>query len=465
MTEVQNLARFVAGASFDRLSADALEQLKIRVLDTLGVAIGALDAEPIIAIRTLVDDLGGTPQATMIGGGKTSIDRAAFVNVALSRYLDFMDAYLAKGETGHPSDNLGAVLAASESVDGSGAEFLTALAVAYQVQARLSDVAPVRAHGFDHTVQGAYASAAAVAKALRLTEAQTANAIAISGTANNALRVTRTGNLSNWKGLAYPNTAKEGTFAALLASRGITGPELVFEGNKGFKESIAGPFEIDWSTEDLERVRMTIVKKHNAEIHSQSALDAALDIRSQLISDPAGFDATRIRKVRLRTFGVAYSIIGGGEEGDKHSIRTKEEADHSLPYLLAAALLDGEVNPAQFAPERIVADDIQRLLAVVEVVPDDGFSARFPAEMPADLEVTLTDGTVLRSVQSSYEGFHTNPMSWGVARAKFDAVASPFASDQLREEIAAIVRDLEHHPVRELTRALALVSTRALATH
>jgi 2-methylcitrate dehydratase len=465
MTEVQNLARFVAGASFDRLSADALEQLKIRVLDTLGVAIGALDAEPIIAIRTLVDDLGGTPQATMIGGGKTSIDRAAFVNVALSRYLDFMDAYLAKGETGHPSDNLGAVLAASESVDGSGAEFLTALAVAYQVQARLSDVAPVRAHGFDHTVQGAYASAAAVAKALRLTEAQTANAIAISGTANNALRVTRTGNLSNWKGLAYPNTAKEGTFAALLASRGITGPELVFEGNKGFKESIAGPFEIDWSTEDLERVRMTIVKKHNAEIHSQSALDAALDIRSQLISDPAGFDATRIRKVRLRTFGVAYSIIGGGEEGDKHSIRTKEEADHSLPYLLAAALLDGEVNPAQFAPERIVADDIQRLLAVVEVVPDDGFSARFPAEMPADLEVTLTDGTVLRSVQSSYEGFHTNPMSWDVARAKFDAVASPFASDQLREEIAAIVRDLEHHPVRELTRALALVSTRALATH
>jgi 2-methylcitrate dehydratase len=465
MTEVQNLARFVAGASFDRLSADALEQLKIRVLDTLGVAIGALDAEPIIAIRTLVDDLGGTPQATMIGGGKTSIDRAAFVNVALSRYLDFMDAYLAKGETGHPSDNLGAVLAASESVDGSGAEFLTALAVAYQVQARLSDVAPVRAHGFDHTVQGAYASAAAVAKALRLTEAQTANAIAISGTANNALRVTRTGNLSNWKGLAYPNTAKEGTFAALLASRGITGPELVFEGNKGFKDTIAGPFEIDWSKENLERVRMTIVKKHNAEIHSQSALDAALDIRSQLISDPAGFDATRIQKVRLRTFGVAYSIIGGGEEGDKHSIRTKEEADHSLPYLLAAALLDGEVNPAQFAPERIVADDIQRLLAVVEVVPDDGFSARFPAEMPADLEVTLTDGTVLRSVQSSYEGFHTNPMSWDVARAKFDAVASPFASDQLREEIAAIVRDLEHHPVRELTRALARVSTLELVTH
>ena len=237
----------------------------------------------------------------------------------------------------------------------------------------------------------------------------------------------------------------------------------MFEGNKGFKDSIAGPFEIDWSKEDLERVRTTIVKKHNAEIHSQSALDAALDIRSQLISDPAGFDATRIQKVRLRTFGVAYSIIGGGEEGDKNRIRTKEEADHSLPYLLAAALLDGEVNPAQFTPERIVADDIQRLLAVVDVDTDESFSARFPAEMPAELEVTLTDGTILRSVQSSYEGFHTNPMSWDVARAKFDAVAAGFTSPALREDIARIVRDLEHHGVRELTAALARVSTNALA--
>jgi 2-methylcitrate dehydratase len=457
--EVHRLAQFVDHARFDDLSADAVQQLKIRVLDTIGVAIGALDAEPLVAIRGLVDDLGGTPAATMIGGGKTSIDRAAFVNVALSRYLDFMDAYLAKGETCHPSDNLGAVLAASESVGASGAEFLTALAVAYQVQARLSDVAPVRAKGFDHTVQGAYASAAAVAKALRLTPDKIANAIAISGTANNALRVTRTGSLSNWKGLAYPNTAKEGTFAALLASRGITGPELVFEGNKGFKQSISGPFEIDWAGEDLERVRMTIVKKHNAEIHSQSALDAALDIRSH-----AGFRSDAIRSIHLRTFAVAYSIIGGGEEGDKRTVRTKEEADHSLPYLIAAALVDGEVTPAQFAQERITAHDVQRLLTLVSIEPDDSFSARFPAEMPADLEVTMDDGSLYRSVQNSYEGFHTNPMSWAVARRKFDAVASPFTTESLRDELAATVQDLEHESVSALTDLLARVSRTRLGS-
>jgi 2-methylcitrate dehydratase len=454
MTESQDLARFVSEASWEQLSPEALEQLKIRVLDTLGVAIGALDAEPIVAIRGLLEDLGGAPAATLIGGGRTSPERAAFFNSALSRYLDFMDSYLAKGETNHPSDNLGAVLAAAESVDASGAEFLTAFAVAYQVHTRLSDVAPVRAKGFDHTTQGAFAAAAAAAKALRLPADQIANAVAIAGTANVALRVTRTGNLSNWKGLAYPHVSKEGVFAALLASRGITGPEAVFEGNKGFKDSIAGPFEIDWSMEDLESVRRTIIKKHNAEIHSQSALDAAQDIRAQ-----DGFNARAVERVRLATFDVAHSIIGGGEEGDKRLVRNKEEADHSLPWMLAAVLLDGHLTPAQYEPERIIAADVQSLMTRIEITPRQEFSDRFPDQMPADLEVVLADGTVFRSSQDSYHGFHDNPLDWAAARVKFDSLVTPFTGDALREEIAEIVRTLEDRPVSELTAALARVSS------
>ncbi|RGE24227.1 MmgE/PrpD family protein [Leucobacter sp. wl10] len=452
MTESQNLARFVSEASWARLSPEAVEQLKIRVLDTLGVAIGALDAEPIVAIRGLLDDLGGTPISTLIGGGRTSPERAAFFNSALSRYLDFMDSYLAKGETNHPSDNLGAVLASAESVGASGAELLTALAVAYQVHTRLADVAPVRDRGFDHTTQGAFAAAAAAAKAMRLPVEQIANAVAIAGTANAALRVTRTGNLSHWKGLAAPHVSKEGAFAALLASRGITGPEQVFEGNKGFKDSIAGPFEIDWSREDLERVTRTIVKKHNAEIHSQSALDAAQDVRSQ-----DGFNARAIEEVRLSTFDVAHSIIGGGEEGDKRLVRTKEEADHSLPWMLAVVLLDGRLTPDQYAPERIVAADVQGLMTRIRITPKTEFSARFPDQMPADLEVVLADGTTFRSSQDSYHGFHDNPLDWEAARLKFDALAAPFAEVALRDEIADTVRDLEHRTVADLTAALANV--------
>jgi 2-methylcitrate dehydratase len=452
MSEVQQLARFIDAARYSQLDGEAVEQLKIRVLDTLGVAIGALDAAPPIAIRKLIESLGGNGAATLIGGGTSAPDRAAFYNIALSRYLDFMDSYLAPGETCHPSDNIGAVLAAGESAGASGKDFLTTVAVAYQVQTRLSDVAPVRAHGFDHTVQGAYAVAGAVAKILGLPAQQIANAIAISGTANNALRVTRTGNLSNWKGLAYPQVGKEGTFAALLAGAGITGPEEVFEGNKGFKETIAGKFSIDWSAEGIDSVLRTIIKKHNAEIHSQSSIDAALDVRQQ-----PGFDAGAIRAVRVKTFQVAYDIIGGGEEGDKRTIRTKEEADHSLPYMVAAALLDGEVQPAQYAPERIGRADVQTLMREVRISPDADFSARFPNEMPSAVEVEFADGATLSASTASYHGFHTNPLDWNAAFAKFAALATPFTGDELRDRIGDVVRRLDELSVRDLTALLARV--------
>ena len=452
MTEVQNLAAFVERVRFADLSGKAAADLKIRVLDTLGVAIGALDAAPVSAIRKLTAELGGAPLSTLIGGGKTAPDRAAFYNGALSRYLDFMDSYIATGETCHPSDNLGAVLAAAEMRGASGADFLTALAVAYQVQARLSDEAPVRDKGFDHTTQGAYAAAAGVAKALALSRDRIANAVAISGTANNALRVTRTGALSHWKGLAYPNTAMAATHAALLAAHGITGPQTVFEGNKGFKETVAGPFTINWLSEDLERVRLTIVKQHNAEIHSQSAIDAALEIRQH-----PNFAAGGVRAVRLKTFAVAYHIIGGGVEGDKRVVRTKEEADHSLPYLLAVALIDGEVQPEQFLPERIGAADVQALLRKVTVTPDAALSAQFPKQLPADLEVELRDGTALRARRRDYHGFYTNPFDWAAARKKFDRVAWQFTDAAERDAIADVVATLAERPVTDLTRLLGRI--------
>ena len=160
MTRVEQLATFVARACYEDLSEDASRVLKMHVLDALGCAIGAIEGPPMRMLRAQLEEFGGHALATLIGGGETAPDRAAFYNSALVRYLDYNDSSLASKETCHPSDNLGAVLAASEYAEGSGKAFLTALAVAYQVQCRLSDVAPVRAKGFDHTTQGAYAVAA-----------------------------------------------------------------------------------------------------------------------------------------------------------------------------------------------------------------------------------------------------------------------------------------------------------------
>jgi 2-methylcitrate dehydratase len=313
----------------------------------------------------------------------------------------------------------------------------------------------VRAKGFDHTTQGAYAAAAGAAKALRLDEAESANAIAIAGTALNALRVTRTGALSQWKGLAYPFTAFGAVEASFLAAHDISGPAEVFEGNKGFMDSIAGRFEIGWESEDLERVRRTFLKRYNAEIHSQSALEALLELR-----EAHALEAAAVERVELETFQVAYDIIGGGEEGGKKEIRTKEQADHSLPYLLAVALLDGQVLPEQFAPERIVRPDVQELLRRVEVRPADDLSARFPAEHACRLRIHLLDGTTLAAERSDYEGFLTRPMTWEQARGKFERLVAGRTDPELASNLTATVESLDELETRDLTALLAQVSRR-----
>ena len=452
MSRAEQMAAFASGARFEALGAHIRQQLKIRILDALGCGVGALHGEPIRMIREYINELGSRGHCSLIGGGFSDIDRAALYNSALIRYLDFNDSYLAQGETCHPSDNLGAILAAGEHIGATGRDLMTALAVAYQIQCRLCDVAPVRARGFDHTVQGAYAVAAGVSRILRLDRSQTANAIAISGTAFIALRVTRTGNLSHWKGLAYPNLAACCTRATLLARHGVTGPLEVIEGEKGLMDAITGYFQMNWSGEDLGGVGRTTVKKYNAEIHSQTAIEAVLALLRRY-----RFSSTDIERVAVEIFDVAYNIIGGGEEGDKINISTKEQADHSLPYVVAVAILDGQVMPEQYEQERIRRADVQALLGKVSVQSGASFSERFPNEMPCRVKITLKDGRVLEQEIKDYEGFFTRPMSWEMAFQKFNEITTPYASAAQRTAIADAVANLEQVSVRELMERLGAV--------
>lgn len=451
LTVVEQMAKWAATKNFADLSQEEVAALKGRVLDAIGCAIGALNSQTIKNIQQMTHDLTADGSVTMIGGGKTTPDYAALFNGAAIRYLDYNDSYLAKGETCHPSDNISAILAATEHNHGTGKDFLLGLAIAYQIQCRLSDEAPVRKHGFDHTVQEAYGAAAGAAKALGLTQTQIANAIAISGTSYNSLRVTRTGALSNWKGLAAPNTARGAMSSALLAKYNITGPREVFEGNKGFYETIAGKFEIDWEKEGLERVLKTIIKRYNAEIHSQSSIEGLIEFRNKEHLAPEA-----IKEIRLDTFDVAFNIIGGGEEGDKKQIRLKEEADHSLPYMLSAAYLDGQVLPAQYEQDRILKDDIQNLLQKVTVRENPEFSKRFPNEMAIRLEVETNDGHVYTIDKDDYQGFTSRPATWEVLLEKYHLLTESI-DQTLAQKIADTIARLEDIDISELTNLLAQI--------
>ncbi|HMK95827.1 MAG TPA: hypothetical protein VK536_10570 [Candidatus Limnocylindrales bacterium] len=214
-------------------------------------------------------------------------------------------------------------------------------------------------------------------------------------------------------------------------------------------DSVAGRFKINWGEENLEMVNRTILKKYNAEIHSQSAIECMLYLR-----DEEGIEAQDVDSITVRIFDVAYNIIGGGEEGEKKMVRTKEEADHSLPYILSAALIDGEVTPEQYKPQRITGSDVQNLLRKIQVHPSKEFSDRFPNAMPCEITVHLTSGKTVTKTVDDYEGFLTRPMNVAGAIEKFTSLVSAFIDEERKKKIIDAVTHLEDRDVRQLTENL-----------
>ena len=185
-----------------------------------------------------------------------------------------------------------------------------------------------------------------------------------------------------------------------------------------------------------------------------TAIECALQLKAE-----EKFDAREMEHIDIETFDVAYNIIGGGEEGDRTSVSTKEEADHSLPYLVSVALLDAQVMPEQYAAERILRPDVQKLLHRVSVHPVDAFSDRFPSEMPCRLTIAFRDNGVLSKETHDYPGFITRPMSWEMACEKFERVTERFTTASMRRSISDAVRNLESIQVREFARLLHDIET------
>lgn len=405
-TTVERIASFIGRADRADLSDEAAGRLKRILLDTLGCAIGALGAEPVRAVRSVVDALGGAPNCTLIGGGHSAPDRAALYNGCLVRYLDFLDSYNRPGEVCHPADNTAALLAAAEAEDASGDAFLTALAVSYQVQCRLLDLPTMRA-GVNYTTPLAFSVAAGASRLLGLDIAGTTNAMALAGVGAVSLAVIQAEPVSQWKGLASGEAASRALHNTYLARAGITGDLGVFDGPLGLLQLVDGMLDVDWETERLDAPLRTSINKHNAEFQAQTAVDLAIRLRSEGTFDPA--DITGV------TVGVAqgaYDVLGGGKYGPKHDCRIKEQADHNLLYLVAVALLDGAVWPPQFMAERINRDDVQTLLRKVEARPSDEYTHRIPDELCASIAIALADGRTVGGEARDYDGYHTRPMSW-----------------------------------------------------
>lgn len=449
MTTTAELATFVDQVDATEFSNETRRELKKRVLDSIGIGIAALGHEPVEVVHRTVTRANPGDACTLWGrDARASSVGAAMHNTALTRYLDFMDSFLAPGETPHPSDNIGAIIAAAEEVDASGEELLEGIGVAYEVQGELAWNAPVRDRGFDHVTHTVISAACGVAKLLDLDKEQTRNAIGIAGTAHNALRVTRTGGINEWKGIAAANAARNAMYAGLLAQDGLAGPKNLFEGQKGWKQIISGDFSVDLDPA-CTRVHDVMTKRYVAETYAQSAVEGIIELAENHDIEPAS-----VETIRLETFHGAALIIGGGE-GDRYEVETKAQADHSLPYMLAAALIDREMTNAAYDPERIQSQDVQTLLRTVEVTENEDLTQRFESgEMPAVIDLDLEDGTRHHIEKDAFAGHPRNPMDWEQIEGKFESVTRDRYDSPHRERIVDTVRNVERYNVADLVSLL-----------
>lgn len=415
-TLARRLAEWTAGVEFDQLSAATVHEVKRRVLDSFGCAYGAYDSEVANIGRKVALATESRPGASVIGMGHSALPAlAAFANGAMVRYLDYNDTYLSL-EPAHPSDNIPACFAAAEAAGSSGEQLIAAIALAYEVQCRLCDATSIRAHGWDHVTYGCFSTALAAGKLLGLDVDQLEQAVNLAGVNSAALRQTRVGQLSHWKGCAFANAAKNGVFAAWIASLGMTGPNEIFEGPMGFQRQVSGPFTLDiesWGAPSM--ILETCIKFWPAEYHSQSAIDAALSLREEVPS------AADIRKIEISSFDAAVDIIGG--EPEKWAPTSRETADHSLPYCVAVALLDGQVGLDQFSLDRIGRADVRDLMQKITIVRDAELTARYPEGIPNRLEVATWQGhTYVREVTYP-RGHARNRMTDEEVTAKYRSLA------------------------------------------
>jgi 2-methylcitrate dehydratase PrpD len=450
---IDDLGAFVVGAEHADLSGRPRALLKRNVLDSVACAIGSLDGELIAAMRDQTDQFSGIPTATLVGGGRASVDQAAFFNAVLVRYPDLLDTYLTVGGLCHPADNFSAVLAVAEHVNASGADFLLALAVAYEIQCRFSAQVPVMARGLNHALQLAMSAAAGSAKLLGLDAGQTANAIAAAAADNVSLAAVHAEPVSHWKGISPASTGMRAVYTTMLAARGITGPRSLFEGPHGLVQLFDQPIDFHVDDRGLACVEQTYLKQYCSLIHGQAVIDAVLAIRSD--NDLRGDD---VAHVTLEVIQTAYDIAGGGAYGDKDHPRTKEQADYNLKYLSAIALLDGGLGPEQLENQRVLRSDVQDLLTRVDVEAAADLTADYPQRTAVRVHLLTRDGRRFSREQSDYEGSPTRPMSWERVVDKFHWLAEPFCDTALRADIIDAVDHLDEIPVAELAGLLGAVS-------
>lgn len=412
----ERLADYADALRYEQLDAATVERAKSHIVDSLACAIAAFDEPPVRICRELALMPPDGP-STVIGTKRRSTpDLASFANGAAIRYYDLNDAY-ASPTLGavHPSDHIGACLAVAEAERASAEDALTAIVLAYEINCRLVDSLDAARRGWDTTLFSLPAVALAAGKLMKLPRERLVQAVNLALNDHVPMGQTRTQTNSDWKGLADAEAERNAVFAAQLARAGLTGPAPIFEGRKGLFQLVATPVDIDVAAFGGRDVRFRIhdcgVKTYPAVVYSQTAIVAGTELAKEI----GGVD--RIASLEIATTARGYEQAGRDRE--KWTPATRDTADHSLPYLTARALVDGDVTQETYATERLRDPAILALMQKITVKPDPAF-AKPKGNAPATrLTAVLVDGRTVTRQVDDMPGFPGQPMSRAGMDRKF----------------------------------------------
>ena len=440
----RRLVDFAQDATFERLDARTVHEIKRHLIDTLASALGAYEEPVSVMSRALAERYHGDGAARVWASNIfASPECAAFANGVMVRALDVSDTYLGRSR-GHPSDMISGLIAIGEVERAGGRRLIDAISVAYDVYCSFCEHIDLNAKGWDQPVYGVLGCVLGAARLMGLSAEQTAHALSLAITPNMALAQARRGELSGWKGCAGANASRNAVFAAMLAKEGFTGPAAPFEGSGGLWEAIGRP---DWPLPEVPLIARTHTKSLPVCYHGQSAVLAALELRARV-------DPHAIENIRIETYEAGVFMMG--RDPSRWAPATRETADHSLPYCVAIALLDGEVTQASFADSRLRDAAVKEIMRKTSVAEDRALSALYPESAPGRITVTMRSREVHVAEVRYPRGHEKNPMTDAEIEQKFVALSAGRLSPERGKKVIAMLWQLElMQDVRTLT---ALIS-------
>jgi 2-methylcitrate dehydratase len=451
-TITETMCRWAETLKFDDLSDEAVRQAKRYLLDSLGCALGGYQQHDLKIALPVLGELAGSGPATVIGSGKGwDPVSASLANALMVRVMDYNDIYW-KQDPSHPSDIIPAAMACGERAGSDGKELIAGIVLGHEFEMRLCEAAfpGIRERGWHHATLTAFVSPIVAARMMHLGWEQMQHAVGISASRHATLGAVTAGKLTMMKNTVDPMATQSGVFAALLAEKGYTGPEHVIDGKEGLVHCFGPDWKLNILTDGLGeswRINHCGMKAFPTEALTHTPISAVLDLvtTNDLAPD-------RISKVIIRSLARAADILA---DPSKYDPRSKETADHSLPYVIAAAIADRQVTPLQFTDAKIMDPTIRAQLNKVEVIADPEIEKVFPELQRVAVRIETTDGEAFETSIDYPKGDPRNPLTDAEIEGKFDALAEPIMPADAREKVKELVWNLENlSSITELMKAL-----------